>query len=180
MTRFSKLAWAGGLIALLGGGGAVAQQMHHRYGHPGMGGMMGGRMMERLCTGDVAQVTERMGDHVAGRLRITDAQKPALKVLQDSIAKAINDAKAMCAEKTDMTTAGGRLSAAERRIEFAYNGLKTIHPKLDAFYAVLDDGQKAKFNAMGPGPRGEARGRGGPDGGPGGWRGPRPGGAAPL
>ena len=193
MTRNGKLALAGGLIALIGVGGALAQQMHGRFGPPGMGpmmgGPMGGRMMERLCSGDPAQFTERMGDHVAGRLRITDAQKPALKDLEAAVTKAFTDAKVMCAEKPDMTTAGGRLAAAERRIEFAYNGLKTIHPKLDAFYAVLDDTQKAKFNAIGPsGPRrerGMQRGgqeRGGPErsfGGPGGWRGPRPDASAP-
>ena len=182
MTRFGKLAWAGGLVALLGVGGALAQQMHHRYGPHGMGGMMGGpvggRMMERLCSGDVNQFTERMGDQVAGRLRVTDAQRPALKDLQDSITKAITDAKAMCAEKPDMTTAGGRLNAAERHMEFAYNGMKSIHPKLDAFYAVLDDAQKAKFNAMGPGAGGRGE-RGMDRGGPGGWRGPRPGGPPP-
>ena len=161
MTRFGKLLLAGGLVAAIGAGASLAQNMGHGPGGMGfeqagfhmgpMGGAMGGRMMERLCAPEGPPTGERIVDMIAGRLRVTDAQKPALTGLQESIAKAFTDAKALCAVKPDETTPSGKLTAAEKRLEMLLSGIKTVHPKLDAFYATLDDTQKAKFNAMGPG-----------------------------
>ena len=153
MKRFSKLLLAGGMIAVIGGGAAIAQNMHRGEFGDGMhmGGPMGGKFMERLCAPEGAPNGEHVMDMIAGRLRVTDAQKPALTGLQDSIAKAFADAKVLCANKPDLTTPSGKLAAAEKRMEVMLAGMKTVHPKLDAFYAVLDETQKAKFNTMGPG-----------------------------
>ena len=178
MTRFGKLMLMGAMLAAVGAGASVAQntgrapggdgaaagveQVDFHGGHGGgMGGgmgMMGGRMMERLCAPEGAPNGEHMIDMIAGRLRVTDAQRPALNNLQEAIAKAFTDAKALCANKPDESTPSGKLTAAEKRLEMLLAGMKTIHPKLDAFYATLDEAQKTKFNAMGPG---EHHGHGG-------------------
>ncbi len=161
MTRFGKFLLAGGLVAVIGAGASVAQNMGHGPGGPGfelaglhmgpMGGPMAGRFMERLCAPEGAPTGEHIVDMIAGRLRVTDAQKPALTGLQESIAKAFTDAKALCAVKPDETTPSGKLTTAEQRLEMLLSGMKTVHPRLDAFYAVLDETQRARFNAMGPG-----------------------------
>jgi LTXXQ motif family protein len=159
MKRFDKLLVAGGMVAAIGAGAAIAQNIGGASGENGPlfeqtafhMGPMGGRFMERLCAPEGPPNGERMVDMIAGRLRVTDAQKPALTGLQESIAKAFTDAKALCAAKPDETTPSGKLTAAEKRLEVLLSGLKIVHPKLDAFYATLDETQKAKFNAMGPG-----------------------------
>jgi LTXXQ motif family protein len=165
MTRFSKFLLAGAMVAVIGAGASIAQNKGHGPGGgPGfehadfqmghMGGPMGGRFMERLCAPDGPPMGEHMIDMIAGRLRVTDAQKPALTALQESVAKAVSDAKVLCADKADkpdMMTPSARMAGAEKRLELMLSGLKIVHPKLDAFYATLDETQKARFNTMGPG-----------------------------
>ena len=158
MTRIGKFLLAGGMLAAIGAGASIAQ---NPAAGPGGGagfeqvdyhmGPMGGHMMQRLCATDGPPKGEHIIDMIAGRLRVTDAQKPALDALQESIAKAFSDAKVLCAENPEMLTPSGKMTGAEKRLEVMLAGLKTVHPKLDAFYATLDDAQKARFNAMGPG-----------------------------
>ena len=50
----------------------------------------------------------------------------------------------------DTATVIGRLAAAQQRTEAMLNLMKAMQPKLEAFYATLDDTQKASFNQMGP------------------------------
>ena len=165
MTRFGKILLAGAMVAVIGAGASIAQNAgrgsgggpgfeHAEFGmgHGGdMGGPMGGRFMERLCAPEGSPNGERIIDMIAGRLRVTDAQKPALTALQESIAKAFSDARTLCAEKPDLSTPSAKLTGTEKRLEAVLSGLRTVHPKLDAFYATLDDTQKAKLNQMGPG-----------------------------
>ena len=108
MKRVSKFILAGGLVAVIGAGAAIAQGMHgeHGRGFGPMGahiGPMGGHFMERLCAPEGAPNGERIVDMIAGRLRVTDAQRPALTGLQESIAKAFTDAKVLCANKPDLS-----------------------------------------------------------------------------
>ena len=179
MKRIERILLAGGLVAAIGAGAAIAQApgpgasgaggrgFEQADFHMGpMGGPMGGRFMERLCSPEGPPNGEHIIDAIAGRLRVTDAQKPALNGLQEAIAKAMADAKALCVNQPDMSTPSGKLTAAEKHLEAMLAGLKTVHPKLDAFYATLDDSQKAKFNAMGP--SGHHGGVGGHEGH--GWR----------
>ena len=179
MKRIERIILVGGMVAALGAGAAIAQS-------PGAGaaganrpafeqaefhmGPMGGRFLERLCAPEGPPNGEHVVDAIAGRLRVTDAQRPALNGLQEAIAKAMTDAKSLCTNKPDTATPSGKLTAAEKHLEAMLAGLKTIHPKLDAFYATLDETQKAKFNSMGPGEHGP--GGWGPGGGHGdhGWR----------
>jgi hypothetical protein len=147
MNRLSKIAASVAVIAVAGAGVGVA------YAHRGemSGGPMGpnGRMMERLCGADVAYRVGEIGDRIAGRLNLTDAEKPGFKDLEDTVTKALNDAKSLCSQKPDFATLTGRLDFAAARTEAQLTVIKTIQPKLDAFYASLDDGQKKILDGFG-------------------------------
>jgi hypothetical protein len=104
---------------------------------------------ERICALDMGFRINRMGERVAERLNLTDAQKPAFRDLQDTAISAINTAKALCNERPDNSTVAGRLAFAEKLGTARLDVIKAIEPKLSAFYATLDDGQKATFDRIG-------------------------------
>jgi Spy/CpxP family protein refolding chaperone len=129
----------------------------------------GFRSVARLCATDQQWTTERMGERLARRLNVTDQQKPALKALQDALAKARGDAKAaLCATAPDLSTLPARLAFAEKRLEARLDGMKAVQPKLEAFYATLTGEQQAELNELwhhhgmgGPHGEGERHWRGG-------------------
>jgi hypothetical protein len=106
-------------------------------------------MMDRLCGADVAYRVGQIGDRLAGRLNLTDAEKLGFKDLEDTVTKALTDAKAMCGQKPDFATVTGRLDFAAANTEARLTAVKAIQPKLDAFYASLDDGQKKILDGFG-------------------------------
>jgi hypothetical protein len=84
---------------------------------------------------------------MAKRLNLTDPQKAALKDFNDTSASAAAAAKtSICAEKPDLTTSVGRMAFAEKAAEATLTRLKTIEPKLQAFYDTLDANQKKAFD----------------------------------
>jgi hypothetical protein len=156
MNLFAKTAVAAALLASIGAGAAYAHRDWHRGDRDGMmgqgpmGGPMGGPMMARLCTAKDPITGDRLAARISERLQITDSQKPALKDLQEAFAKSMTDAKALCDEKPDFSTITGRVAFAQKRLSVMAAGLANVRPKLEAFYASLDDNQKDKFNHMGP------------------------------
>jgi Spy/CpxP family protein refolding chaperone len=109
----------------------------------------GFRSIARLCATDQQWTTERMGERLARRLNLTDQQKPALKELQDAIAKAKGDAKAaLCASPPDLSTLPARLAFAEKRLQARLDGMRAVRPKLEAFYMALTGEQQAQFNEL--------------------------------
>ena len=44
----------------------------------------------------------------------------------------------------------GQFEMMERRMDTAVQAVKTVRPAFDAFYAALDDQQKAKVDELGP------------------------------
>jgi hypothetical protein len=160
MNWFSKAAAATAVLTLVGAGAAYAHRDWYRDWHRSdrgspmmdrMGGPMGGRMLDRLCASKDPITGERMAARLSDRLNLTDSQKPALKDLQDAFAKSLTDAKTLCDPKPDMSTITGRVAFAQKRFSVMAAGLANVQPKLDAFYAALDDKQKERFNHMGPG-----------------------------
>jgi hypothetical protein len=165
MNFVAKTAAAVTVLATVGAGAAYAHRDWHRGGDRGgpmgmmAGGPMGGRMLERLCASKDPITGERIAARLSDRLNITESQKPALKDLQDAFAKSMTDAKSLCNEKPDLATVTGRVAFTQKRLTVMAAGLANVQPKLDAFYAVLDDKQKDTFNHMGP--RGHRHDRGG-------------------
>jgi Spy/CpxP family protein refolding chaperone len=105
------------------------------------------KMIGAVCNSKAAPADT---DRTAKRLSLTDAQKTALKDLTDASASAAASAKTtLCADKPDLSTAPGRLAFSEKMMEARLAGLKTIEPKLQAFYGALDDKQKKAFDTGG-------------------------------
>jgi hypothetical protein len=166
-STLGRVTLVGGVLVALGAGVAVAQQGWRHGGMMGGGhGMMGGgRGLERFCAADLSWVTQRMADGVTTRLNLTDAQKPALADLRATALRVGGEAKKLCAEKRDMATVPGRLAAASQGLAMANAAMGELKPKIEAFYATLNDEQKKQMDQMGP--RGRRGGGMGGMGGPG-------------
>jgi LTXXQ motif family protein len=146
MTLIGRVIAVAALMVTIGAGAAYAQMFNWHSGDE-MGLPM---MMRRFCESDQPITGERIAEHLSNRLRLTDAQKPALKELQEAFAKSMADAKALCDQTPDFATIPGRIAFAQKRMAAMAAGLSTIQPKLEAFYTALDDKQKEAFNEMGP------------------------------
>jgi hypothetical protein len=106
------------------------------------------KMIEGMCNSKAAPADD--SDRLAKRLNLTDAQKGALKDFMDaSLASFASTKTAVCETKPDLATAPGRLAFNEQLMQAQLDGLKAIEPKLQAFYATLDDKQKKAFDTGG-------------------------------
>ena len=106
------------------------------------------KMISAICSGDATPATNT--DRLAKRLSLTDAQKAALKDLNDASASADASAKkSLCADKPDLSTTPGRMAFAKKMAETKLAGLKEVEPKLQAFYDSLDAKQKKAFDTGG-------------------------------
>jgi hypothetical protein len=106
------------------------------------------KMVQGLCSSKAAPADDV--DRTAKRLNLTDAQKAALKDLADASAASAASAKAaLCDAKPDLATSPGRLAFSAKITQAQLDGLKAIQPKLEAFYATLDDKQKHAFDTGG-------------------------------
>jgi hypothetical protein len=110
--------------------------------------------IEHMCSDQgkddkAAEFRTKMAEHVAERLKLTDAQKSAFKDLQDFRAKTRADAKAaLCASKPDLSTFEKKLEFRETMMQRRLDTLKAVAPKLIAFRNTLDDTQKGEFDHM--------------------------------
>jgi Spy/CpxP family protein refolding chaperone len=106
------------------------------------------KMIEGMCSSKAAPGDD--ADRLGKRLNLTDAQKAALKDFMDASAASFASTKtAVCETKPDLATATGRLAFNEKMMQAQLDGLKAIEPKLQAFYASLDDKQKHAFDTGG-------------------------------
>jgi hypothetical protein len=112
-------------------------------------GMMGGRGFSFMCNPRAAGFAEWRIDRIEAAVRPTDAQRAALNELRTASAKAVETISAAC--NTDFPAKSTeRLAAMEKRVEAMLQGIKTVRPAFDAFYALLDDQQKARLDDIGP------------------------------
>jgi 2-oxo-4-hydroxy-4-carboxy--5-ureidoimidazoline (OHCU) decarboxylase len=103
------------------------------------------KMTSAICSSDATPAANT--DRLASRLNLTDTQKAALK---DASASADASAKkSLCADKPDLSTTPGRMAFAEKMAETRLAGLKSVEPKLRAFYDSLDAKQKKAFDTGG-------------------------------
>jgi hypothetical protein len=87
-------------------------------------------------------------DEIEARLHPNDAQRAALKGLQDANAGAVDILSAGC-QPEDATTPPARLDAVEGRLEAMQRAVHLVSAALEGFYATLSDEQKAQFEAIG-------------------------------
>jgi LTXXQ motif family protein len=106
------------------------------------------RNIKAICSSKAAPAANT--DRLAKRLNLTDAQKATLKDLTAaSVSADASTKKSLCAEGTDLSTTPGRMALAEKMTETRLAGLKTVGPKLQAFYDSLDAKQKKAFDTGG-------------------------------
>ena len=84
---------------------------------------------------------------IEARLRLNEAQRAALKALQDANATAMGLLDAC--PPTDTTTPPARLDAVNARLGAMQQAVYLVGAALGDFYATLSDEQKAQFEAIG-------------------------------
>lgn len=128
---------------------------HGPRGHGGghgmmMGpGMMGRSGMGGMCDPRGAGLAEWRMERIERLVNPNDAQRAALDNLRNASAKAAEIVTAACPREFP-ASATGQLELMEKRLDAMQQAIKTVRPAFDAFYATLNDEQKARVNTSGP------------------------------
>jgi hypothetical protein len=77
----------------------------------------------------------------------TEAQRASLTALQDAAAKATEMSKGSCLTESPLTPTA-RLAAVDKKLDTLLQSIKTVSAQLNEFYGMLDDEQKARFDAI--------------------------------
>jgi hypothetical protein len=107
-------------------------------------GMMGRGDWGRSCGPAAVGFAQWRIDRLEQEIKLTEAQRARLDELKAASAKAAEAMRAACSAEVP-TTMPGRLEAMERRLDAMTQGIKTVRPAVDAFYASLTDEQKARI-----------------------------------
>jgi hypothetical protein len=117
--------------------------------------------LSQMCGDDNRDIAGLPIDQIQQAIQPNDAQRAALDDLANASVKAAQDIKAACPTQIALT-APNRLAAMQTRLEAMIAAVGTVQPPLDHFYDLLNDEQKARFNALGQDQRRKetAQGRG--------------------
>lgn len=163
MTRTRKYLLGGLALAAVVAGVATAAAHRGGFGHHGWhGGRHGGlgMMGGPLCSGHGAEMADHMAVAFEHRLKVTEAQKPALDELRAALKAGAAKVEAACPRKPDAAADGAapsrpsppeRLALLETGLAARLDALRTVRPAANKFYATLSDEQKAKVAEMGLG-----------------------------
>ena len=117
---------------------------------PGMMGWGGGRGgMGAVCDPRGAGLAEWRMERIERLINPTEAQRVALNNLRTASSKAAEIVVAACPREFP-ANAPARLELMEKRLDAMQQAIKTVRPAFDAFYATLNDEQKARINTNGP------------------------------
>jgi hypothetical protein len=131
-----------GLYASAGGGGGSA-------GRRGGGAANAQAASGSICGEQLSGLTDLPIERIAQTVQPNESQRAALDDLKTAGAQAVEILHAAC--PTDLpSTPLGRLEAMEKRLSVMLEAVRTVRPKLEAFYQSLTDEQKARFNEIGP------------------------------
>ena len=103
--------------------------------------------LAQMCGDDSRAIAGLPIDQIAGAVQPTDTQFAALDDLGNASMTAAQNIRAACPAQM-VLTAPGRLAAMQQRIEAMIAAVATVRPPLEKFYGLLDDEQKARFNAL--------------------------------
>ncbi len=106
--------------------------------------------LSQVCGEQQIKATNVPVDRIVQALKPTDAQRVALNSLNDATTKAAGLLKANCPQE-QVLTPPGRVASMEQRLRTMLEAVKMVEPELDAFYGLLTDEQKARFNQLGAG-----------------------------
>jgi len=116
-------------------------------GMMGWGGGMGG--MGAVCDPRGAGLAEWRMERIERLITPNEAQRAALDNLRAASTKAAEFVAAACPREFP-ESATARLELMEKRLDAMQQAIKTVRPAFDAFYATLNDEQKARVNTAGP------------------------------
>jgi LTXXQ motif family protein len=140
------------------GGGAGPGPGYGPRGGWGPGMMMGPGMMGwgsgtggmgAVCDPRGAGLAEWRMERIERLITPNEAQRAALNDLRSASTKAADIVAAACPREFP-ESATARLELMEKRLDAMQQAIKTVRPAFDAFYATLNDEQKARVNASGP------------------------------
>jgi hypothetical protein len=112
-------------------------------------GMMGWSGMGAMCDSRAAGLAEWRMERIERLINPTEAQRAALSELRTASTKAAGTIVAACPREAP-ASASARLELMEKRLDAMLVAIKTVRPAFDAFYATLNDEQKALVNSGGP------------------------------
>jgi hypothetical protein len=101
----------------------------------------------QMCADDSREIAGLPIDQIGQAITPHEAQGAALDNLADASIKAAQTIRASCPAQV-AATAPGRLAAMQQRIAAMISAVALVHPPLERLYGLLDDEQKARFNAL--------------------------------
>jgi hypothetical protein len=127
------------------------------YGYDGLAGYLGSPPPRRgqrsaasfaqMCVDDSREIAGLPVDQIAQAIGPNDAQGTALDDLAGASLKAAQTIRDTCPTQV-AATAPGRLATMQRRVEGMISAVAVVRPPLERLYGLLDDEQKARFNAL--------------------------------
>jgi len=109
----------------------------------------GKRDLTQVCGERASGIASLPLEQIERAVQPDEAQRAALKQLQDATSEAVNLLRSDC--PTDRTlTPVGRLQAMEQRLDAMLRAVQAVEPALEKFYASLGDEQKERFNRLSP------------------------------
>ena len=127
------------------------------YGYDGLSGYRGfgpprraqrsAASFAQMCADDGREIAGLPIDRIAQAIEPTEAQRAALDDLAGASIKATQTIRTTCPAEI-AATAPGRLAVMQRRIEGMTSAVELVRPPLEKLYGMLDDEQKARFNAL--------------------------------
>ena len=102
----------------------------------------------QMCGNDSRAVAGMPVDQIADTVEPNETQLAALSELGQASLTAAQNIRIACPSQA-MLTAPGRLAVMQQRVEAMISATTLIQPRLERFYGLLNDEQKARLNALG-------------------------------
>ena len=107
------------------------------------------RDLSQACGERASGIASLPIERIERSVRPDEAQRSALKELEDATVQAVSLLKSECPTYRPLT-AVGRLEAMEQRLDAMLRAVQTVQPALEKFYSSLSDEQKERFNRLSP------------------------------
>jgi hypothetical protein len=99
------------------------------------------------CGGDKVGLTAAPIEDIDEAVNPTDAQRERLNMLSSALEGAVQRLDKACPNEIARTPVG-RLEALQKRLEAMIEAANTVRPPLEAFYASLNNEQRARLNRL--------------------------------
>ena len=103
--------------------------------------------LARMCGDESGDIAGLPVDQIDQAIGPNEAQRAALDELDNASIRAAQVIRAACPMQV-VLTAPGRLDVMQQRIEAMISAVAVVRPSLEKVYGLLDDEQKARFNAL--------------------------------